>query len=506
MDLTIANSLATNAHNYGQLEALVIDEHRVTYKKLNEAVSRRANTLMELGVEKGDHVGTLSANSLELVETIYALHRIGAVVVPLNIRLSSEELIYIMNHADLSALIFQSQFEEMVQDIKSSIEVTSYFCIGNHVSSDFVDLETEVGKRTSQSPVVVIGEDDLATIIYTSGTTGRPKGVMATHKNWLWEMASVALALKSRFERTLTPYPLFHSGGFLNMYGAIFGANTMFMLKGFDPELMLKTIEKERIARLGCPPTVYKMLLQSSELQKTDVSSVRYLMSGSEVIPDEIRNQLKKAFPGAGIVENYGLTESCACLTSRSADFTDSKPLSIGRPLPNVKIRVVTESNEDAGPDVTGEIISQGPNTMKGYYKDPVKTADAIRDGWLYTGDLGYLDADGFVYIKERKNNMIISGGENIYPKEIEEILYRHPKIMEAAVFGLPDELWGEKVCAAVIAQTGEQLVAEEVIEFCKDNLASFKKPKVVHFVDTLPKNQTGKIMRTELKKQFSDS
>jgi len=166
---------------------------------------------------------------------------------------------------------------------------------------------------------------------------------------------------------------------------------------------------------------------------------------------------------------------------------------------------VVDDSGNDVEADVIGEIISQGPNIMKGYYKDPEKTADAVRDGWLYTGDVGHQDAEGFVYVKERKNNMIISGGENIYPKEVEEVLYRHPKILEAAVFGLPDELWGEKVCAAVIVKSGEDLEAEEVIDFCKNKLASFKKPKVVHFVETLPKNQTGKILRTELKKQFSD-
>jgi acyl-CoA synthetase (AMP-forming)/AMP-acid ligase II len=503
-EFTIADTLANSAHNYGSLDALIIGDQRATYQELDEAVNRRANSLLELGVKKGDHVGTLSANSLELVETIYALNRINAVVVPLHLRLSPEELVYIMNHADLSTLVLQSPFESVVEKIKPAIGVNLYLGMGKNVSRSFIDLELETARQSTQPPEIEIAENDTATIIYTSGTTGRPKGVVATHKNWTWQMSSLTTAMRYRFERILMPYPLFHAGGFAGFYTSVFSAGTMYVLSDFDPALMLQTIEKERIVRLGCPPTVYKMLLRSPELAKTDVSSVRYLSSGSEVIPDEVRNQLKKAFPNVGIFENYGLTETCGGFVTRSAEFTDTKPLSVGRPFLTNRLRVVDESGNDVGPDVVGEIICCGPTIMKEYYKDPEKTADAIRNGWLYTGDLGYLDADGFLYIKERKNNMIISGGENIYPKEVEEVLYRHPKILEAAVFGLPDQLWGEKVCAAVIKKPDEQLNAEEVIQFCKKNLASFKKPKDVYFVDALPKNLTGKILRTELKKQFA--
>jgi acyl-CoA synthetase (AMP-forming)/AMP-acid ligase II len=247
------------------------------------------------------------------------------------------------------------------------------------------------------------------------------------------------------------------------------------------------------------------MLLQVPTIKNYDLSSVKFVASGSEMMPDETRNQLKKIFPGAGIVENYGMTETCAAISSRREIFTESKPYSVGFPLPFVKVRIVDNQGRDVVPGEAGEIIVSGPNIMKEYYKNPEQTAKAIRDGWLHTEDIGRFDEDGFLYIIERKHHMIISGGENIYPKEVEEILYKHPKIIEVAVFGLPDEIWGQKVCAAIVLKPGEQLSSEEVIEFCQENIASFKKPKVVYFVETLPKSPIGKILRSVLKKQFSE-
>jgi len=303
--------------------------------------------------------------------------------------------------------------------------------------------------------------------------------------------------------KSLTVYPLFHAGSIANLAGNIFAGYTLVILKAFDPVQMLQLIQEEKVNRLGNPPTVYKMILQQPDIEKYDLSSVRYLMSGSEVMPDATRNQLKKVFPNAGIIDNYGMTETCGGTTSRSEEYTEAKPYSVGLPPVSLRVRVVNEQGEDTAPGEVGEIIVRGPNVMQEYYKDPEKTAEALRNGWLYTQDLGRLDEDGFLYIVERKKNMIISGGENIYPKEVEDVLYRHPKIAEVAVYGAPDEVWGEKVCAAVVLKKGEQLTAEEVIEFSKQNLASFKKPKFVEFVDELPKSPIGKVLRTELKKRF---
>jgi len=508
MEVTIGHTLLANAHHCGDREAIVIDNKRLTYKALNEAVNRRANAMLELGVKKGDHVGTLSANAAELVETIYALARIGAVVVPLNFRLSPGEMTYVINHADLSTLMFQDQFEKTVRDILPSIPAVERFLYsGEQCRGDWIDFEAKTNAQSAQTPDVEVTENDVATMIYTSGTTGQPKGVVHTHKNWAWAVAGISIATRGLwFSKRLTAFPLFHAGGFLTLYGSVFAANTLVMLTHFDAKLMLECIEKEKINQLGNPPTVYKMLLRMPELAQTDVSSVMSLGSGSEVMPDETRNQLKKAFPGVGIVENYGMTETCATITHRAMEYTDAKPFSAGRPIAHVRLRIVDENGNDVAPGEVGEVLCSGPNIMQSYYKEPEKTADVIRNGWLHTGDIGLLDREGFLYLKDRKNNMLISGGENIYPKEIEDVLYRHPKILEAAVFGLPDELWGEKVCAAVIIKPGEQLDAEEVTEFCQSHLASFKKPKAVYFLDALPKNQIGKVLRSALKQKFAGS
>ena len=226
-------------------------------------------------------------------------------------------------------------------------------------------------------------------------------------------------------------------------------------MKDFNPQKVLETIEKEKITRLGNPPTVYRMLLQVPNIADYDLSSVLHLGSGSESIPDDTRNRLKKVFPNAGILENYGMTETCGGLTTRVEIDTDAKPYSVGLPHLSVKIRVVDDRGLDVKPGEIGEIIACGPNIMKEYYQNPEKTAEALRNGWLHTGDLGHFDQEGFLYIIERKHHMIISGGENIYPKEVEDVLFRHPKIAEAAVFGLPDAIWGEKVCAAVVVKQG---------------------------------------------------
>lgn len=509
MKMTLGSILDINAHNYPNREAFIFKETRITYSELYSIVSKRANALLNLGVNKGDHIGTLFFNCMEVVETILAIWRIGAVLVPLSFRLSPKELSYIIEHSDLSMVIFQDKFEEIIKEIKPLVSnVKRFLFSGNTPLKEFIDFDSESNKQSNQIQKLEVEEDDIATILYTAGTTGKPKGVVATHANWVWACVNYLVALSKGdylHDIGLTVFPLFHAGALGNLCAMVWGGATSIFLEKFDPVRILEMIEKEKITRLGNPPTAYKMLLQVPNIKNYDLSSVKFVASGSEMMPDETRNQLKKIFPGAGIVENYGMTETCAGISSRREIFTESKPYSVGIPHPFVRVRVVDNQGRDVAPGEAGEIIVSGPNIMKEYYKNPEQTAKAIRDGWLHTEDIGRFDEDGFLYVIERKHHMIISGGENIYPKEVEEILYKHPKILEAAVFGLPDEIWGQKVCAAIVLKPGEQLSSEEVIEFCRENLASFKKPKVVYFVKTLPKNPIGKILRSVLKKQFSE-
>jgi fatty-acyl-CoA synthase len=506
MEITVDKYLDINAHNFPHREAVVFEDARATFAELNARVNQKANALHALGVKKGVHVGTLFSNCMEAVESIFALLRIGAVVVPLNIRLSSTEMDYVVQQSDITALVFQDRLEEAARKIMSTFSKIKLFASsGNRPSDEFIDLEKKTLEQSSEDPGVELSRDDPATIIYTAGTTGLPKGVVCTHDNWMWAVVNYMVALNSRHDKSLTVFPLFHAAAFVGLFVSIAAGVTYVFMKDFNPQKVLETIEKEKITRLGNPPTVYRMLLQVPNIADYDLRSVLHLGSGSESIPDDTRNRLKKVFPNAGILENYGMTETCGGLTTRDEIDTESKPYSVGLPHFSVKIRVVDDQGLDVQPGETGEIIACGPNIMKEYYKNPEKTAEALRDGWLYTGDLGRFDQEGFLYIIERKHHMIISGGENIYPKEVEDVLFRHPKIAEAAVFGLPDDLWGEKVCAAVVAKAGQRLESTEVIDFCKENLAGYKKPKVIYFVDALPKNPIGKALRSELKKQFAE-
>ena len=381
-------------------------------------------------------------------------------------------------------VIFQDKFEEIIKEIKPLVSnVKSFLFSGNTPLKEFIDFDSESNKQSNQMPKLEVEEDDIATILYTAGTTGKPKGVVATNANWVWACVNFLVALtkgKYQYDIGLTVFPLFHAAAIGNLLGGIYAGNTNIFLEKFDPIRILETIEQEKITRLGNPPTAYKMILQAPNIEKYDLSSVKFLMSGSEMMPDETRNQLKEVFPEAGIVENYGMTETCGGISTRREVFTDSKPYSVGLPHPFMKVRVVDNQGRNVAPGEAGEIIVSGPNIMMEYYKNPEQTAKTIRDGWLHTEDIGRFDEDGFLYVIERKHHMIISGGENIYPKEVEEILYKHPKIIEAAVFGLPDEIWGQKVCAAIVLKPGEQLSSDEVIEFCQEKIASFKKPKVV--------------------------
>jgi acyl-CoA synthetase (AMP-forming)/AMP-acid ligase II len=507
MEMTLSTLLKIGANNTPNHEALVFENARAAFGELYERASQRANALLSLGVKKGDHVATLSKNSLELVETFFGLWGIGAVVVPLNYRLSTKELCYILEHSDVSTLIFHNEFEEAVRRMRPSLPmINKLLVIGEEIPQYAVDFETETGIQSFVMPKIDVRGKDDATILYTSGTTGAPKGVVHTHEQWAWAAANGIIGNNPRDDRFLTVYPLFHAGAFAAMFIVVFGGSTAVFLREFDQRRMIEMICREKITRLANPPTVYRMLLQLPGISEYDLRSVRCLQSGSEKMAEETRKQVSRLFPNAGIMENYGLTETCGLLATRWPEHTASKPGSVGLPHPFMEIRVVDSKGNKVGPDEVGEIIARGPNIMKEYYKDPEKTASAIRDGWLHTGDLGRFDEDGFLYVIERSQHMIISGGENIYPKEVEEVVRSHPKVAEVAVFGLPDKHWGEKVCAAIVLNKGEMMSAEDVITFCRENLASFKKPKNVFFCESLPKSAIGKVLRTKLKEEFGQS
>jgi len=482
----------------------VSEKGRLSYAEWEANANKRAQALSKLGIKRGDHVATIFLNGNEVLETYLALMKLGAVIVPLNVRLSQMELHYIVDHSDASALILSHEFEPIIRKIKKSIlKVKQYIVSGGDPTEDMVSFEEIYQGESEQEPSVEIEEEDIACILYTAGTTGRPKGVLLTHKNFVWATVNILCGLDYQpDDRVLTVFPLYHAAGFIVFLGTLFVGATNVTLKSFDPIRVMELIEEEKITRMTFPPTVWNFILQTPDLYKYDTSSVRYIFSGSDSMPLETKRKLLENFPTAGLGDVYGMTETSATIASLKPKDALRKMSSVGKPYVNVEIRLVDELGRDVPQGEVGEIQARGPNIMAGYYKNPEETARSLKIDWLCTGDLGKFDKDYFLYIVGRKKDMIISGGENIYPTEIEEILYTHPKILEAAVIGLPDPTWGERIHATVALKEGERLTEQEVMDYCKKHIASFKKPGSVEFVARLPRSSAGKVLKRVLKER----
>ena len=504
LEMTIPYLLKRGAFKHPDREAIVSEAGRWSYAQWEANANKRARALARRGIKKGDHVATIFLNGNEVLETYLALMKLGAVIVPLNVRFSAKELHYIVDHSDASALILSHEFQSTMREIKEDLpKIRQYFMSGGEASRDMVALEEIYQGESEQDPSVEIEEEDIAAILYTAGTTGRPKGVLLSHKNCVWGAVNIAcnVDLESEY-RVLMVFPLYHAAAFMILVSNLFVGCTNVTMRSFDPKRVMELIGEEKINRMTFPPTVWNFILQLPELDQYDTQTVRALSSGAESMPLETKKKLLALFPNAGLGETYGMTETSATITTLNPKEVLRKMASVGKPFVNVEIRLVDEHDQDVAVGQVGEILARGPSITAGYYKDPEATSQTLKAGWLQTGDLGRLDEEGFLYIVDRQKDMIITGGENIYPREIEEVLYAHPKILEAAVIGLPDPTWGERIHAVVARKEGESLAEQEVIDYCKAHIASFKKPKSVEFVDRLPRSPAGKVLKRILKER----
>lgn len=502
--MTIPYLLKRAAFKHPEKEAIVSEKGRWTYAQWEENANKRAHALAKQGIKKGDHVATIFPNGNEVLETYLALMKLGAVLVPLNVRFAPSELQYIVEHSDASAVVLSPEFEKPIRQIKGKIsKVTRFIMSGGKVPEDMVNFEEECWNGSIQDPDVSLKEEDIACMLYTAGTTGRPKGVLLSHRNCIWAAVNIACDIDLTSEyRVLTVFPLYHAAAFEILVSNLYLGCTNVTMKSFDPKRVMELVAEEKINRMTFPPTVWNFILQVPNVEAYDTSSVQSLSAGAESLPLEIKKKLLSVFPHAGLGETYGMTESSATITTLKPMHILDKMASVGQPFINVEVRLAGENGEDVSPGDTGEILARGPNIMVGYYKDPEATAETLKDGWLHTGDLGKMDQEGFLHIVGRKKDMIISGGENIFPSEIEEVLYRHPKILEAAVIGLPDPMWGESIHAVIVLKQGRGMTETEVIDFCKDHIASFKKPKSVEFVESLPRSPAGKVLKRVLREE----
>ncbi len=485
----------------------VASGRRFSYAEVNQRSNRTANALRALGVQSGERVALLLMNGVEYLESFYALAKLGTIVVPLNWRLLPHELAFMLKDSGATLLIYGNEFEQTVTDLRArgaeGTDVREWIRVGDAENGEnFARSYDELQAAASSEEPEIHGEDDDELyIMYTSGTTGLPKGAVHTHDSVIWACHTMLATAEGRYgDRYLLLLPLFHAGALTPAMGNVHRGVTNVIMRIFDPLKAWQTIERERISVMLAVPAMLGFMLQVPEREKFDSSSLRWCMSGAAPVPVTLIEAFAKL--GIEIHQVYGLTESCGpgCLISPEAAL--AKAGSTGKAFFHTEVRVVNERGESVQPGESGEVILRGRHIMKGYWNRPQATAETIRDGWLHSGDLATIDKEGFIYIQDRKKDMIISGGENVYPAEIENVILSHPKVAEVGVIGQPSAKWGESP-AAVVVRSDASLTEQEVLDHCNGKLARFKLPKRVEFADEIPRNPSGKILKRVLRDRF---
>ena len=503
---------------YAKKTAVVCGEARFTYAEFNERVQRLSHCLDALGIQGGDVVAFLSRNCHRLLEAYYGVIQTGAVLLPLNCRLAGSDLIYVLNHSEAKLLFLAPEFLPVIASIRQSLR-PDLKCIPlrNVPSRSWLDSNTyeQYLRQSSSLPfhVQLSDEHGVTELFYTSGTTDRPKGVMLTHRNLYLHALNVIWALQNRdTDVQLHTIPLFHANGWGATHTITAVGGTHILFPHFYPRTVFQVIGKERVTTFNLIPTMGTMLLQAPVTVKEDFSSLRLIHLGGSSVPKEMVKQLQQRFR-CEVTCGYGLTEASPVMTvAHPKSHLDEDEKSFyersamtGLELPGCEVRVVDDNGTDVCKDgkSVGEIVLRSNTVMKGYWKQPEETADAIRDGWLYTGDLATVDPENYLLIVDRKKDMIIRGGENIASIEIERILYSHPSVLECAVIAVPDSKWGECPVGFVVSRPGYTCNSEILTQHCRAHLASFKVPSRIEVVDSLPKGGTGKIQKRVLREPY---
>ncbi len=495
--------LEKTAKRYGEKTAIALGDRRLSYAELDEASNKVANALIKMGVSKGDRVAMLLPNSLEFVVIYFGIIKIGAIAVPLDTKYKVGELASLFGDSQPKVLVTESPLLEPLVPVLPRFKYIEHVIdLGSKYGGRVLSYQEIMATRSARQVKVEPEPEDTANIAYTSGPTFRPRGVMLSHQDSVMNIAISADKFRQTAEdiTVLFALPLHHVVGLeAVLLTSICKGSTVVMLPGLSIGGLMETIEKERATIFMGVPFIFILMVHTAEEEgiKHDLSSLRLCCVGGAPTPTEIMKRFKQLY-GLDIVQFWGLTEATAYLTCQPIDGT-GKLGSVGKALPGWKVKIVDDNGKELPPNQPGEIIVSGP-IMKGYYNNPQATAETIRDGWLHTGDIGRVDEDGELFIVGRKKEMIIVKGQNIYPSDIEDVLNAHPKVAEAAVVGIPDELRGEAVRAAISLKAGEVATEEEVRRFCRERMADYKVPKQVIFLDSLPKTATGKIRKEDLK------
>lgn len=504
MITTIRQLIDTQAKKYGNKTYLIFEEdgREVSYRLLHELTSKTANLYKHLGIVKGDKVSMLLPNIPEFVFCYFGAMKIGAVAGPVNILLKAEEIAYIVNHSESKILVTTPELLGEVEKVRKDLPLLQYIIV---IDDKEYPNTLAYYKELKPQPVRLSKADlkghDEAMIIYTSGTTGKPKGVLLTHHNLLMDAQFIANWFSFKDEmRMLCLLPLFHvNGEVVTTITPLYFGGSVVLMKKFSVHRFWPAVAKYQVNVFSTVPTILTLLLTEPKLAKGhDLKSLRFAICGAATLPVELHKDFEKNF-GCPIYEGYGLSET-TCYSSFNPPDTEKRKIgSIGVAVGN-EMKIFDEEDREAKPEEVGEIVIRGENVMKGYFKNSEATTQAMRHGWFHSGDLGKRDTDGFFYILDRKKDMINRGGEKVFPREVDEVLYTHPKIQDAATVGIPDKIYGEEVKAFVVLKPGQNTTDQEIIGFCRQRLADFKCPKSVQFVASIPKGPTGKLLRRELR------
>jgi fatty-acyl-CoA synthase/long-chain acyl-CoA synthetase len=510
--MTISDQLARHARTIGDQVVLSFEGTTRTYRQFDERVSRLANALRERGVEAGDRVAVLGFNSLEIAECYFATARLGAICVPVNFRLVADEIAYVLADSGARAVVVHAPFEATVRRAREEaggVDTCLVFGADTELPGTELpgteDYERALAAAAPEFPEVNVDEQAPAFIMYTSGTTGRPKGAVLTHYNLLIHafsnMAHMGVQPEDRV--WLAAAPLFHIAGLSGMLPTVLIGGRVVLLPsgGFDPLATLDLLERERVSSVFLVPAQWQAICAVPDIAERDLSALHRISWGAAPASTTLLRTMIDTFPQAEVSTAFGQTECSPVTTLLRGEDSVRKIGSVGTPMLNVEVRVVDDDDNDVPRGEVGEIVYRGPMVMKEYWGKPKETAEAFRSGWFHSGDLVREDPDGYYYVVDRKKDMIISGGENIYCAEVEDVLAGHPKIGEVAVIGMPDEKWGE-VPLAVIApsEAADPPGATELSEWCTDRLARYKTPRQIAIVPALPRNASGKVLKTGLR------